>query len=120
MAVLAMDDKRLFDIFAEFMWREVDILQEYCDLPDVDFDTNDIDFEVDLEPEVRYFPDPDSDKNKSLMEQLHRAANAHNLTPVLALPNEDLVYDIIPNLVDIEVAQDEQGKWRIQPSFSMR
>lgn len=115
-----MDDKRLFDIFAEFMWREVDVLREYTTLPDIDFDNQFGNFEVDLEPEVRYVPDPDSDNNIKLMDELHRAANAYGLTPSLALPNEDLVYDIVPNLVDIEVAPDEEGTWRIQPSFTMR
>lgn len=114
------DDYKLFSIFARFMWREVDVIEEH-DLPDIDFDDGGMpDFTIDADADITYRPDPSSLNNRRLMQELEAAAAAHGLKVTLDFPNNQLIYDIEPNLVDIPVARDTDGRWRIQPDFALR
>ena len=117
---VAKDDLVLFEIFARFMWREVDVIEEH-DLPDIEIDAeNGAEFMIDFDADITYRHDPESPNNVLLMHELETVAQRHGLKISLDFPNNDLVYDIEPNLVDIEVARDTDGRWRIQPNFSLR
>jgi len=113
------EEEALFKIFASFMWREVDVVEDY-ETPEIDFDAPADDFVIDLDPSVTYRTSTNSLRNKVLMTELNNVASLYGLKVALDLPNDDLIYDIIPNLVDIEVRKDNAGSWRIQPSFTLR
>lgn len=114
------EDYALFRIFARFMWREVDVVAEH-DLPDLRLDDGGVpDFVIDDEHDITYRPDPTSLNNRQLLRELEAEAAKHGLKISLDFPNNQLIYDIEPNLVDIPVARDTDGRWRIQPDFSLR
>lgn len=113
----------LFEIFRNFTWREVDVIEEY-DLPETNFgdetDYNENEFIVDFCAKISYMTDPNSPKNKELLKELENVASQHGLEISLELPNNELLCDISTEVVDIEVSKDWHGIWRIQPNFSIR
>lgn len=112
----------LFEIFRDFTWREVDVIEEYNlneENNDAAYD-DDEDFVIDFGADISYTPDPNSESNKTLMHELKNVASEHGLQISLELPNNDFLCDISTKVVDIEVSKDWNGKWRIQPNFSMR
>jgi hypothetical protein len=114
----------LFEIFRDFTWREVDVIEEY-NLPELNTGADNLeddgdDFVVDFGADIFYMADPHSEKNKMLLKELESVASKHGLEIALDLPNNDFLCDISTEVVDIEVSKDWNGKWRIQPNFSMR
>ena len=112
----------LFEIFRDFTWREVDVIEKY-DLNDDHLETSvepEDDFVIDFGANISYTTDPQSESNKELIHELTDIASEHGLKISLELPNNDLLCDISADIVDIQVSKDWNGKWRIQPNFTIR